>query len=178
MRASTGGVIQMRAKTLLLAASLLALAGPCLIGSSWADEPDGLILPPGFHASVVADHLGVLRHLAFRDANDLYVSTQWNAQGTSGDLIAIHLDADHKADKSVHFGAMGGGTGIGIYRGALYAASTSRIYRYSFHGKDLVPISEPALRKASRAKSGRCINRQCGTALRTQPRFRHRGTPL
>jgi len=132
----------MHIKTLLLAA---CLAGPSFVGASWADEPDGLKLPPGFHASVVADKLGVLRHLAFRDANDLYVSTQWNTQGTSGDLIAIHLDADHKADKTVHFGAMGGGTGIRIYRGALYATSTSRVYRYSFHGKDLVPVSEPAI---------------------------------
>ena len=88
----------MRIKTLLLAA---CLAGPSFVGASWADEPDGLKLPPGFHASVVADHLGVLRHLAFRDANDLYVSTQWNAQGTSGDLIAIHLDANHQADNQI-----------------------------------------------------------------------------
>jgi len=130
----------MGAKTILLAVPLLALAAPSL-----ADEPDGLKLPPGFHASVVADNLGVLRHLAFRDADDLYVSTQWNVQGTSGDLIAIHLDAGHKADKTVHFGVMNGGTGIRVYRGALYAASTSRIYRYTFHGKDLVPDSDPAI---------------------------------
>ena len=94
---------------------------------------------------MVADHLGVLRHLAFRDSDNLYVATQWNNTGTSGDIIAIHLDKNHQADKTQHFGAMGGGTGIRIYHGALYAASTSRVYRYSFHGKDLVPISEPAI---------------------------------
>ena len=89
---------------LLLAACLSALAAP-----AWADEPDNIHLPQGFHATVVADHLGVLCHLAFRDNDNLYVSTQWNNTGTSGDVIAIHLDKNHVADKTVHFGAMMGG---------------------------------------------------------------------
>jgi glucose/arabinose dehydrogenase len=130
----------MNTKIFLLAASLLGLTGPAL-----ADEPDGIKLPQGFHATVVADHLGVLRHLAFRDNDDLYVSTQWNNTGTSGDLIAIHLDKDRRADKTVHFGVMAGGTGVRVYKGALYAASLARVYRYSFKGKDLVPVSEPAI---------------------------------
>ena len=132
-------------KTFLTAASLLALIPFTLTRPSQAQETDGLKLPPGFRASVVADHLGVLRHLAFRDNNDLYVSTQWNVTGTSGDVIAIHLNKDHAADQTQHFGVMAGGTGIRFYQGALYAASTSRVYRYSFHGKDLVPISDPAI---------------------------------
>ena len=98
----------MKRTILLLAASLLALAGQSLISQCLADEPDGIKLPQGFHATVVADHLGVLRHLAFRDADDLYVSTQWNNTGTSGDLIALHLDKNHVADKTVHFGARHG----------------------------------------------------------------------
>jgi glucose/arabinose dehydrogenase len=135
----------MHIKTLLLAACTAGLIPITLAGPSLAQETDGLKLPPGFHASVVADHLGVLRHLAFRDNDDLYVSTQWNVTGTSGDIIAIHLDKDRKADKTQHFGVMAGGTGIRFYKGALYAASTSRVYRYSFHGRDLVPNSEPAI---------------------------------
>ncbi len=114
-------------------------------GAASADEPDNIQLPQGFHATVVADKLGVLRHLAFRDNDNLYVSTQWNNTGTSGDLIALHLDKNRVADKTVHFGVMGGGTGIRVYKGALYAASLARIYRYSFHGKDLVPVSEPVI---------------------------------
>ena len=38
-----------------------------------------------------------------------------------------------------------GGTGIAVHNGALYAASLARVYRYSFHGKDLVPVSEPVV---------------------------------
>ncbi len=130
----------MHRNILLLAASLLALSGPVS-----AQDNDGLKLPPGFHATVVADHLGVLRHLTFRDNDDLYVATQWNNTGTSGDIIAIHLDKNHVADKTQHFGEVAGGTGIAIYHGALYQASTSRVYRYAFHGKELVPNPEPVV---------------------------------
>ena len=135
----------MHIKTLLSAACAAGLIPITLAGPSLAQETDGLKLPPGFHATVVADHLGVLRHLAFRDANDLYVSTQWNNTGTSGDMIAIHLDKNHVADKTQHFGVMAGGTGIRVYKGALYQASLARIYRYIFHGKDLLPVSEPVV---------------------------------
>jgi len=39
-----------------------------------AAEPDGLILPPGFHANIVADGLQGVRHLAFGSSGNLYVS--------------------------------------------------------------------------------------------------------
>jgi hypothetical protein len=38
---------------------------------AWAAEPDNLVLPPGFHASVVAEALGPARHLAIRDKGDI-----------------------------------------------------------------------------------------------------------
>src|SRR5579871_4727045 len=42
-----------------------------------AAEPDGLTLPPGFHATVVTESLGnQTRHMVFRDANRLYISTE------------------------------------------------------------------------------------------------------
>jgi len=109
-----------------------------------AAEPDGLTLPPGFHASVVAEGLGPMRHLAIRDNGDIYLSTGRGvaAQGGSG-IVALRLGPDHKADKVEHFGVVDGGTGIRIWHGALYAASASRVYRFAFHGKDLLPESDP-----------------------------------
>ena len=47
----------------------------CVSAQAFADEPDGLVLPAGFHASVVADGLKGVRHLAFRNRDTLYVST-------------------------------------------------------------------------------------------------------
>ena len=124
------------------AAAVLALiSGPAL-----AAEPEGLTLPPGFHATLVAEGLGPMRHLAIRDNGDIYLSTGRGvaAQGGAG-IVALHLGADHKADQTEHFGIVDGGTGIRIWHGALYAASPSRVYRFAFHGKDLLPGSEPTV---------------------------------
>src|SRR6185437_9919731 len=94
-----------------------------------AEEPDGLKLPPGFHAIVVAEGLGPVRHLAVRSNGDIYVSTTVDKQNSGSGIIALHLDAAHKADQIVHFGKVDGGTGIGFYGGALYASSASAVYR-------------------------------------------------
>ena len=110
-----------------------------------AAEPDGLILPPGFHASVVAEGLGAVRHLAVRENGDIYVSTAVDKQNHGGGIIALQLDADHKAVQVEHFG-VDGGTAIRFYKGALYAASATGIYRYTFHNRSgLVPGNDPAI---------------------------------
>jgi hypothetical protein len=62
-------------KKLFAAAFVITVAAPV----AQAEEPDGLILPPGFHASVVADGLGPIRHLAVRGNGDIFVSTRHGA---------------------------------------------------------------------------------------------------
>jgi glucose/arabinose dehydrogenase len=118
----------------LVAGSVLALAA--------ADQPDGLKLPEGFHATVVADALGQIRHLAVRDNGDIYVSTPQDQQGRGGGIIALRLDASHHAAQTEHFGAIDGGTGIRFYKGRLYASSPSGVYRFTFDGNALVPSKE------------------------------------
>jgi len=104
-----------------------------------AAEPDALTLPPGFHATVVTEGLGPVRHLAVRANGDIYVSTPKDGGG----IIALHLDSNHKADKIEHFSKVDGGTGIRFYKGALYASSPSGIYRFTFSGDALLPAKEP-----------------------------------
>lgn len=116
----------------------------CLFAAAFtvtlAQEPDGLKLPPGFHASVVAEGLGPVRHLAVRDNGDIYVST------LDRGIFALHLDASHKADQIEHFGAVQGGTGILFYRGALYATTASGVYRFTFSDRtELVPAKIPEI---------------------------------
>jgi glucose/arabinose dehydrogenase len=106
-----------------------------------AEEPDGLILPPGFHASVVAEGLGSLRHLAVRSNGDIYASTGGEGGKPEG-LVAIELGPDGKAAKVEHFSNVNGGTGIGIYRGMLYAASGTAIHRFHFKDGSLLPEGE------------------------------------
>ena len=109
----------------------------------FAGQPDDLKLPDGFHATVVAEGLGQIRHLTVRDNGDIYVSTPKDKDGKGGGIIALRLDASHKADQIEHFGSVDGGSGIRFSNGALYAASPDGVYRFAFSGKALVPTKEP-----------------------------------
>jgi glucose/arabinose dehydrogenase len=109
-----------------------------------ADQPDGLTLPPGFHATVVAEGVGAVRHLAVRANGNIYLSTPQN-QGKGGGIIALHVDANHHADRIEHFGSIDGGTGIRFHDDRLYASTPSGIYRFSFRGSELIPSTDPEL---------------------------------
>ena len=110
-----------------------------------SDEPDGLVLPPGFHATVVAEALGAIRHIAVAGNGNIYISTARDQQGNGkgAGIIALHVDASHKAAQVEHFGSVDGGTGIRFYNGALYASSPSTIYRFAISGSELVPTKAP-----------------------------------
>jgi len=129
-------------RTAGFAAFAVTLAVVPGLAPAFADEPDGLILPPGFHASMVADGLMGARHLAFGPNGDLYVSTTAPRGQPSLGVIALHLDGDHKADQTQHFGTVAGGTGIRVYEGGLYVASTTTVYRYPLT-RALVPTGDP-----------------------------------
>jgi len=103
-------------------------------------DPDQLILPQGFKASVVADNIKGARHLAFRENGDLFVSTRGSA--ASG-IVALRLGRDFKVQEMQTFGSVNGGTGIKIYRDRLYASSPTAIYRFSFDGNSLTPSAAP-----------------------------------
>jgi len=120
-------------------AATCACFSPFALGPAFAEEPDGLVLPAGFHASVVADGLKGARHLAFRDRDTLYISTR----GKDNGIIALHLDAGRKADRSEHFGSVNGGTGIRFWQGRLYASTPTTVYRFQFSGDELVPSAAP-----------------------------------
>ena len=114
-------------------------------GLAFAEEPDGLTLPPGFHATVVAEGLGQVRHMTVRDNGDLYFSTPHNDKGPATGILAVRLDASHKVVQMENFGTVDGGTGIRFHNGALYASSSSGVYRFTLTGKELVPTKDPEL---------------------------------
>ncbi len=125
----------------------LVFATVCVVASGLAlraaDQPDGLTLPDGFQATVVAEALGPIRHLAIRENGDIYVSTPQDQNGKGGGIIALRLDASHRAHQVQHFGTIDGGTGIRFYKGRLYASSPSGVYRFTFTGDELVPSKGP-----------------------------------
>jgi glucose/arabinose dehydrogenase/mono/diheme cytochrome c family protein len=157
---------KVRNKTLLSA--LVALAAMCM-GISLApaqnhsnpaagaksqacpNDDSGLKLPAGFCATVFADDIGHARHMVVAPSGVLYVNT-WSGRYYGNDtphaggfLVALQdKSGAGKADVVERFGETvqsggAGGTGIGIYKGSIYAEINDRIVRYSLLGGSMVP---------------------------------------
>jgi glucose/arabinose dehydrogenase len=117
-----------------------------------APDNGGLTLPPGFCATVFADHLGHARHLAVAADGTVYVNT-WHSEDyfpkgstpAGGLIVALKdRDGDGVADVIERFGpalARGGngGTGIALWHGALYAEETGTIVRYAMQPGQMAP---------------------------------------
>jgi len=122
-----------------------AIILPLTALSAFSAEPDHLTLPPGFHASIVADGLGdQVRHMAFAGPNRLYVSTERQTKDAPNEgVIALRLNAQHVAERTEHFGSVDDGTAIAFHDGALYASSPGTIYRFRLSGDGLTPSAPP-----------------------------------
>ena len=105
----------------------------------------GITLPPGFCAIVVADQVGLARHIAVRPNGDLYVALRAVPNGSDkGGILALRdRDGNGTADRKQRFGTLGG-TGIAWFQGALYFAADDRVLRYTISGGSLTPSSAPA----------------------------------
>jgi glucose/arabinose dehydrogenase/mono/diheme cytochrome c family protein len=117
------------------------------------ENDSGLKLPPGFCASIFADHIGHTRHLVVAPDGVVYVNT-WSGRyygndtpHSGGFLVALKdSTGSGKADIIQRFGetvASGGagGTGIGLYNDALFAEINDKIVRYSLPAGSIVPKS-------------------------------------
>ena len=115
----------------------------------------GLTLPPGFCATVFADGIGHARHMVVGPTGVVYVNT-WSGEyygheptRTDGFLVALKdTTGDGKANVITRFGETAktggaGGTGIGLYKGMLYAEINDRIVRYALPPGSLVPRDPP-----------------------------------
>src|SRR5690348_17018387 len=118
-------------------------------------EDTGLALPPGFCATVFADQLGFARHLAVAADGTVFVNT-WSGRyyqnkppPPGGMLVALKdTKGDGHADKVERFGASyadgdHGGTGIAVYKDAIYAEMNDRIIRYQRKPGEIAPSSQP-----------------------------------
>lgn len=122
--------------------TLLALA----LGTSAAhcESSDGLVLPRGFHATVVYEGGGPARHLAVRDNGDIYVTTQlppfsaYDEKMNRGILALRDSDRDGKVDTVESFTQILG-TGIRFYKDMLYVSDHVGVYRFRLKRNELVP---------------------------------------
>ena len=121
----------------LMAGSLLGAAPAAndpAGGKACAGDNGGITLPPGFCATVFADHIGHARHMVVAPNGVLYVNT-WSGRYYGNDtpppggfLVALQDTSGdgpgrHRSCASARRRKKGsaGGTGIAIYNGALYA---------------------------------------------------------
>jgi glucose/arabinose dehydrogenase len=120
-------------------------------GAGCPQNDSGLTLPPGFCASIFADGIGHARHLVVAPDGVVYVNT-WSGRYYGNDtphaggfLVALHdTSGTGKADVIERFGETvqsggAGGTGIGLYHGALFAEINDRIVRYTLPAGSIVP---------------------------------------
>jgi glucose/arabinose dehydrogenase/mono/diheme cytochrome c family protein len=142
----------------LVTACLAGRGAPA--GESLGQCPEdnaGLSLPPGFCATVFADHLGHARHLTVAQDGTVYVNT-WSGDyytyghvdklPKGGFLVALRdtHDTGH-ADLIRRFGDgvaqhSAGGTGIALYNQGLYAEVNDRIVRYPLPAGTLIPTDK------------------------------------
>jgi len=100
-------------------------------------EDIGITVADGFHATVFADNLGSLRHIAVNANGDLYAAL--SSRSEQKGIIALRdSDGDHVADVIERFGTVGG-TGIAVKGGYLYRSSDTAIYRWKLNEGELVP---------------------------------------
>ena len=118
---------------------------PAAASLTCAPDNGGITLPPGFCAIVVADQIGLARHVTVRPNGDVYVALirAADGSGTSGIMALRDTDGDGQADRKQRFGTVQG-TGIAWYQGALYFAANDRVLRYTITGSSFVPPSAPA----------------------------------
>ncbi|MGA7415918.1 MAG: c-type cytochrome [Bryobacteraceae bacterium] len=111
----------------------------------------GLKLPAGFCATVFADGVGHARHMVVAPNGALYVNT-WSGRyygddtpNAGGFLVALQdKSGAGKANVIERFGETvqsggAGGTGVGMYKGSIYAEVNDRIVRYSLLAGSIVP---------------------------------------
>jgi glucose/arabinose dehydrogenase/cytochrome c5 len=115
----------------------------------------GITLSPGFCATVFADNIGHVRHMVVAADGTLYVNTwsgryfQNDTPPAGGFLVALrdtksagHADVVDRFGDGVAQGSAGG-SGIALYKGAIYAEVNDRIVRYALEPGEVVPKGSP-----------------------------------
>jgi glucose/arabinose dehydrogenase len=112
-----------------------------------APDNGGLTLPKGFCAVVVAESLGVVRHLAVAPNGDIFAAKRTARGGTTGGGIVVLRDADGdgKAELVSVFYDGAGGSGLILAPDAVYYSQTDRVLRFPWKPGDLKPMGMPEI---------------------------------
>jgi glucose/arabinose dehydrogenase len=126
-------------RTLLIAATALALAPKPPVKPVCAPDNAGLTLPSGFCALVVAESVGPARHMVVLENGDLLVAIRGNQGGVR---VLRDTTGDGKADVvGARFGPAGG-SGIAYANGQLYFATDNAVVRWAWRPGQLEPTGK------------------------------------
>jgi glucose/arabinose dehydrogenase len=127
-------------------------------GVTCAAGSGGLVLPPGFCATVFADKLGPARQIVMASHGTLYVNTVSDRDlgphlpSPPGGFVVALRDTmgTGQADFVERFGVTSrqggaGGSGIALHENAVYAEENGRILRYARIAGEAVPSQPPVV---------------------------------
>ncbi len=100
-------------------------------------------LPAGFTATVFADELGTLRHLAVRSNGDVYGAIRQRGEQDGGLVVMRDADGDGVADGVRSFGPKDVTTGLTIHKDSLYFSSNVKVYKLPLEKGRMVPTGQP-----------------------------------
>ncbi|MGB7040026.1 MAG: hypothetical protein WBD83_10455, partial [Xanthobacteraceae bacterium] len=154
---STASLLAIAALFAETSSSVPSFAQSSLAADACSGDNGGLTLSPGFCATVFADNIGHVRHMAVAPNGVLYVNT-WSGRyfhndtpPVGGFLVALKdSSGDGKAHVIERFGdgvAQGsaGGSGIAFYNGAVYAEQNDKIIRYAIPADSIAPRGSPEI---------------------------------
>lgn len=131
----------------LLLAALAAGSVPSAAAQRPGCSPDngGLTLPNGFCAVLVAESLGVVRHLAVAPNGDIFAAKRTRPNSPGGIVVLRDADGDGKAETVSKFYEVQGGSGIALAPDAVYFAQNDRILRFPWTPGALTPSAMPEI---------------------------------
>lgn len=112
---------------------------PALPNAPACGRDNGLVLPEGFCAVVVAERLGRVRQIAIAPNGDVFAAMSGNPGGV---MVLRDADGDGRAEVRRQFHDEGG-TGIALHDGYLWFSPSSEVLRWRWNVGDLAPTGPP-----------------------------------